>query len=162
VRRSRSSACKSRTPVGLRFEVEADCRPVHRKERPRSSRRWLAKCGAAQTWPRAAPVLLQRHVKGRGFACLPNCPTATTQERAASSRRWFPAWGCRVCLKWENYRLSPPSRVQCGLSRHPPGMLSLPKPKSRASASDQTASTTTETIGKVTIGATIEAGPVVK
>jgi len=32
----------------------ASCPP----ERRRSSRRWLAKCGAAQTWPRAAPALL--------------------------------------------------------------------------------------------------------
>jgi len=54
--------------------------------------------------------------------------------------------------------------MQCGLSRHLLGMLSLPNPKLRllsgTSASDLTVST--ETIGKVTIGATIEAEPVVK
>jgi hypothetical protein len=44
-----------------------------RQERRRFSRRWLAKRGAVQTGPRAAPVLLHRPVKGRGFACLPNC-----------------------------------------------------------------------------------------
>jgi len=54
--------------------------------------------------------------------------------------------------------------MQCGLSRHLLGMLSLPNPKLRllsgTSASGLTVST--ETIGKVTIGATIEAEPVVK
>src|SRR6266436_9841772 len=44
---------------------------------------------ARQVWgclvrgPRAAPVLLQRHVKDRGLpGCLPNCPPATAWERA--------------------------------------------------------------------------------
>jgi hypothetical protein len=98
--------------------------------------------------------------------CLPNYLAAAIRERAEVAGVGFYAWGYRVCLKWENYRLSPPLRVQRGLSRHPPRMRSLSKPKSRLlsgpSASDLTVSTKTETIGKVTIAATIEAGPVVK
>jgi len=93
-------------------------------------------------------------------------PSPAVRNGAATPGVGFDARGCRVRLKWENYRLSLLSRMQCGLPWHPSGMLSLPKPKSRllsgTCASDLTVSTKTETTGKVTIGATIEAGPVVK
>src|SRR6266446_5339529 len=55
----------------------------------RSGRRWLAKCGAAQTGPRAAPALLW-HYEGRGFACLLaqlpiQLPSCRRSERAAAT-----------------------------------------------------------------------------
>ncbi len=42
-----------------------------------------------------------------------------TPEHAAAARVGFVRGAARRSLKWENCRLSPPSRMQCGLSRHP-------------------------------------------
>jgi hypothetical protein len=117
--------------------------------------------GQGETFSTAGRAPFDQALPAR-ITAYPIAQPAAARNVTGVARVGFVCGVVECCLKWESYRLSPPSRVQCGLSQHPPRMLSLPTPKSRASASGLTVSTKTETIGKVTIGATIEAGPVVK
>jgi hypothetical protein len=57
---------------------------------------------ASQVWgchrAYATPVLLWRHLKGRGFACLPNCPAAFYSERVCCCRRLIEPFADRSAL----------------------------------------------------------------
>src|SRR5262249_53101608 len=95
--RGRRPEIRNRVYENFRYRAEGDRRLIkcHNPDEQPGSRGTPPRqpALASQVWgcfspgPRAAPVLLQRHVKGRGLpACLPNClPNCVARRR---SERW--------------------------------------------------------------------------
>jgi hypothetical protein len=94
----------------MRFEVE--CRLPSRPPEAtrRCGRRWLAKCGAVQTGPRAAPApWIRNFPEGRGFACVLAQRPAQLSSCRNSER---PITPCVGFLRGVRLQITPPLRKQ--------------------------------------------------